>query len=148
MQLNDTDIAVIGALVTHFYDVVPRELQTYCALTSRISQTVLSHFGIQATLQPCQVWLVTDERNFVVGFVGRPNPRKWDGHVVCRAGNMIIDAALMHFTKQFGLQTPGIVASTCFDVPSQVISRRDLGVGSRLWWHHPPVLPGIDTRVL
>jgi hypothetical protein len=92
MQLSDRDIALVNALVTHFYDVVPREYTTYCSLTARIVQSVLQHLGIAAQLLPCQVWLVTDDHNFIVGFVGKVSPRKWDGHVVCRAKSVIIDA--------------------------------------------------------
>jgi hypothetical protein len=147
MQLNEKDIALINALVVQFYAIVPHEYKTYCALTSRIAQRVLKHFGIDASLQPCQVWLVTENHNFIVGFVGKPSSRKWDGHVVCRAGGLIIDAALQHFAREFGMQVPSIVSSVCFRVPTQVISRRDLSTDSRLWWHYPPASPTVDLRI-
>ncbi len=55
MQLSERDVALINALASHFYEVVPHEYKTFCSLTSRISQAVLIRFGIDAQLQPCQV---------------------------------------------------------------------------------------------
>jgi hypothetical protein len=147
MQLRERDIYLVNALVAHFYDVVPPEYKTYCVLTSRISQRVLKHFGIDAQLLPCQVWLVTENHNFIVGFHGKPGPGKWDGHVVCRAGSLIIDAALQQFEAEFGVQVPSVIASSCFGFPTQVLSRRDLAHDSRFWWHYPPVSPNVDLRV-
>jgi hypothetical protein len=147
MQLNARDIALVNSLVTCYYDVVPHEYKTYCALTACITQSVLKHFGLDAKLLPCQVWLVTEEKNFVVGFLGKANPRKWDGHVVCRAGNLIVDAALKHFEKEFGLNVPSIASTSCFNVPTQVIACCDLSKGARFWWHYPPATPGIQLNV-
>ncbi len=65
---------------------------------------------------------------------------------MCKAGTIIIDAALKHFEKEFGLNVPNTVVSPCFDVPTQVISRRDLGTAARLWWHYPPAAPGLDVN--
>jgi hypothetical protein len=147
MQLREQEIALINAMATHFYDVVPHEYKTYCALTARISQAVLSHFGMEATLVPCQVWLATPDHNYVVGFVGKGVSGKWDGHVVCKVGSVIVDMALKHFEKEFGLNTPSAIVTPCFDVPTQVISRHDLAAGARFWWHYPPASPGIDLNV-
>lgn len=148
MQSTEQDIAVINALVTQFYDVVPLEYRTYCALTSRISAAVLAHFGIEARLVPCQMWLATPDNNYVVGFLGKTSEQpRWDGHVVCRSGHVIIDAALKNFERDFGLNVPNIGAISCFDVPAQVISRYDLTADSRIWWHYPPDSPGLDISI-
>ncbi len=147
MQLSEKDTAIVHAVVSHFYDVVPHEYKTYCALTARIVQAVLLHFGIDAKLLPCQVWLTTDGQNYVVGFLGTGSPLKWDGHVVCRAENLIIDAALTHFEKEFGMHVPGVVSSPCFNVPTQVISRCDLNTGATFWWHYPPASPEFDLNI-
>lgn len=147
MQLSEKDTALVHALTTHFYDIVPHEYKTYCARTARIMQAVLLHFGIDAKLLPCQVWLTTEGHNYVVGFLGNTSPAKWDGHVVCRAKDLIIDAALTHFEKQFGLRVPGVVSSPCFTVPTQVISRCDLSAGACLWWHYPPASPEFDLNI-
>lgn len=147
MELTQKDMAVVNALVTHFYDVVPHKFSTYCALTARIVQSVLKHHGIHGKLIPCQVWLVTEKQNYIVGFLGDPGPGKWDGHVICRAKNFIVDAALKHFEVDFGMGVPGIIAAHCFEVPTQVISRRDLNASSSLWWHYPPTEPHINLSV-
>jgi hypothetical protein len=147
MQLNEKDIALVNSLVTRFYDVVPHEYKTFCAFTARITQSVLMHFGIDARLLPCQVWLVTDKQNYVVGFLGESSPGKWNGHVVCSAGGVIVDAALKHFETEFGLIVPNVISTPCFNVPTQVISRCDLGAGARLWWHYPPTTAGIDPHI-
>src|SRR5687767_9250888 len=113
--MTEKELLIANTLVTNFYKIVPLEYRTFCSLTSRISKSVLSHFGVKADLLPCQIWLVTPEQNFVVGFVGKaPDPKKWDGHVVCGAGDFIIDAALHHFTREFDLNVPLIAAAPRF----------------------------------
>jgi hypothetical protein len=147
MLLSEKDISIVNTLVRHFYDVVPREYNTYCSLTARIVQSVLQHFSIDAKLVPCQIWLATGDHNYVIGFVGKRDPKKWDGHVVCRAKSMIVDAALKHFSHEFGLTVPSIISSHCFEVPTTVISRCDMSADAHFWWHYPPVSPEFDLTI-
>lgn len=144
--LTDRKVRLGYALAEHFYEVVPLKYQTYCALTSSILKNVLHLFGIKAELVPCQVWCVSHESNFVVGFLDvAPKLHKWNGHVVCDAGDFIIDAAIKHFDIEFGLTVPAIVRSRKFLVPTQVISRHNLNERLQLWWHHPP--EGVDVTI-
>jgi hypothetical protein len=146
--MTERELLIVKALADNFYKIVPLEYRTFCSLTSRISKAVLLHFGIKAELLPCQIWLVTPEQNFVVGFTGKPaTPKKWDGHVVCSGENFIIDAALYHFTREFDLNVPHVAATPRFLVPTQVIAQLHLNAGNGLWWHCPPTYEGIDMNI-
>lgn len=148
MDMPERITELVNALAESFYKLVPHELSTYCSVTSKISQRVLQHFGIEATLVPCQIWLTTPEQNFVVGFTGEPAaPGKWNGHVVCGTRDLIIDAALHNFTRDFALTLPRIAACRRFNVLSQVIARLDLNRQNALWWHHPPHCGQIDLNI-
>ncbi|MES2627045.1 MAG: hypothetical protein V4628_17290 [Pseudomonadota bacterium] len=148
MEINERELLVTNTLVENFYKVLPLELRTYCPVTSLICKNVLLHFGIKADLLPCQVWLVTPDHNFVVGFTGNTStPQKWDGHVVCATENLIIDAALHHFSKEFDLNVPLAAAVLRFQMSTQVIARHDLNEKNGLWWHCPPSAPEIDVTV-
>jgi len=137
-SLDQYAIQVITQLGDAFYKHVPLNYRTHCSLTSRISQRVLGAFSIPAQLLPCQAWCVTPDQNYVVGFLGRYTPGKWDGHVVCVAGDFFIDAALYHFQKEFGVGVPNVVVSRIFRATTTVISRVDLDPRHCLWWHQPP----------
>lgn len=130
---------LLKALAQNFYEIVPAELETYCAVTSRISQRVLSHFDIESRLTPCQAWLATQKGNFVVGFLGHP-PRAgvWDGHVTCCTDHWLLDTALSHFKREFKIEAPKVALAPRFRVNTLLIARADLGVSDRLWWIPPP----------
>ena len=138
--------STLNLLAKTYYQVVPIELQTYCALTTAISRAVLLEFGIKSRAVPCQVWCSTADQNYLVGFLGTPrHAGKWDGHVICSAGEWFIDAALHHFVKDFGIEVPSIAVSRKFEAHTQVIGRLDLEEHKTLWWHSPPV--GACTQV-
>ena len=142
IPLDAYQIEILQKLGNVFYQYVPLTLSTYCSVTSRISCQVLSAFDIEAELVPCQMWYVTATNNFVIGFLGNQQPSKWDGHVICVAGDCFIDAATHHFNKEFGLEVPKVIVSKVFNLHTQVISRVDINDQSKLWWHEPP--SGID----
>jgi hypothetical protein len=148
MEMKQRELILANNLVESFYKVVPTDLRTYCSVTSRISKNALRHFGIEAELLPCQIWLSTPEQNFIVGFTGKSLvPGKWNGHVVCSTTNLIIDAALHNFTRDFDLTVPRIAAAHRFQVPTQVIARLNLNVQNGLWWHYPPASGEIDLHI-
>ncbi len=142
--LDASQAGQVQALAHAFYEVVPAHLRTYCSLTSRIAQATLARLGIPATLTPCQVWLSVPGNNYVIGFLGnQPRAGKWDGHVVCSAGDWFVDAALHHFKLEFGQDTPAVVASRKFQARTLAIARVDLSATDRLVWMAPPA--GIDA---
>lgn len=135
---------VLSLLAHRFFDEVPASLKTYCAVSSAICQTVLRRFDIAAELQPCQIWHVDGTRSHVIGFLGRPQkPHCWDGHVVCRAGDHLLDAATQHFQVQFGLVVPWVTVVPMFELPTQALARSELAGGAQLWWLRAP--PGMDA---
>lgn len=136
--------ALVGALAQVLFEVLPSEYQTHCTLTATVARAALRRLGQDATVVPCQVWMGTPGHSYVVGFVGaEPQPGKWDGHVVCLCGNQLLDAALHHFRREFGLQAPQVSVAHLVGLPSQIIARQTLADGATLKWVHPP--PGSST---
>jgi hypothetical protein len=130
--------ALLQVVGRHFYEVVPLKYATYCSFTSRIAKVVLEHLGVPCELVPCQIWYCKPDQTYVIGFLGRSAPGKWDGHVVCRAGHWFLDTAMHHFKKEFGLSVPHVVAAQCFEFPTQAIAKWDVSDTDRVWWHQPP----------
>lgn len=120
-----------------FYDVVPVELRTYCALNSKICQGALQHLKIDATVSPCEVWYADAEQNFVLGLVQKALPDQWPGHAICMTDGWLIDTALHTFKREFNVNVPRVVVARTFGVTSNVIARLSLGAAERLWWVHP-----------
>ena len=129
---------LIDAVAHQFYDVVPQRYATYCSFTSRIVQAVLAHFEVHSALVPCQILYCKPDHTYVIGFLGQSNPGKWDGHVVCRADNWLIDTAVYHFEKMFQLSVPKVLTVPCFEFPTQVIARCYQSDTDSIWWQQPP----------
>lgn len=125
-----------------YYEVVPEKYNTYCILTSQIMQDVLRHFDIPSYLIPCQLWCATDTSNYVVGLFTAPRDKKWDGHIVCGTNNVIFDAAVSHFRREFSIDTPAFVMANRFRIPTYTIARVDLHDSQRLWWQDAPTVAG------
>ncbi len=141
----ESEQALVDALAHAFYEVVDTKYRTACTLTASVSCMVLRHFGLDAQLAPCQVWCSLPHHNYVVGFVGNaPQDGKWDGHVVCTTGKLLVDASLFHFQQEFSLETPWVAAVQRIPVPSQMIARHELAADQTLKWLYPP--PESDTR--
>lgn len=145
-QARNTVDHLLRQVAQHFYAVVPQEFRTYCVLTSEIARQTLRHFGVEAALAPCQLWGATPDKNFVLGFLGKDRgARKWDGHVVCRAGSWLLDTAAAHFEKDFGHTAPDVALVRQFEVPTQILARTTLSPDNQLWWLRPP--EGAELRL-
>jgi len=141
----ESEQALVDALAHAYYQVVDTQYRIACTLTASVSCAVLRHFGMEVQLEPCQVWYSYPHHNYVIGFVGNaPQEGKWDGHLVCTSGKLLIDASLFHFNKEFGLEVPWVAAVQRIPVPSQMLARHELSDDSTLKWLYPP--PGSDTR--
>ncbi len=142
--LSEAENQVVDQLRLAFYEIVPSELRTYCSLTSRISQAVLNRFSIQNELMPCQLWYSSETQNYVVGFLeNQKQSAEWNGHVVCRAGNVIMDAATQNLEVKLGVKVPCVVVARRFMVSTQLISRARLQNNAILEWFYPP--RGLDV---
>lgn len=142
------ELAVSRALADAFFEIVPRTYETYCSLASRITLEVFRQMAIPANLVPCQLWHLTPDSNYVIGFVGQQDgePKatgRWDGHVVCMTQTVLVDAAISSFRRNFDCPVPAVVLAAKLTTPSQVIARHHLGDGRRLWWLNAPY--GFDT---
>ena len=145
-QLTAGEQLTLKSLAELFYEVVPLELRTCCALTSTISKAVLDHFAIQSRVVPCQLWCAAPTNNYVIGFIGNKKTEgKWDGHAICMAGNWLIDTALHHLQREFQIPVPPVAVLEAFAIPTQIISRADLSHHHTIWWHRPP--QGANTRL-
>jgi hypothetical protein len=143
--LTDAENHIVDKLRLAYYEVVPAEFRTFCSLTSRISQAVLTQLGISTELMPCQLWYTNQTQNYVVGFLNNPSPtQEWNGHVVCRAGNVIIDAATQNLEVKLGVTVPWVVVARRFMVTTQLISRARLDDQAMLEWFYPPA--GVVTE--
>jgi hypothetical protein len=58
--------------------------------------------------------------------------------VVCRAGNVIIDAATQNLEVKLGVSVPWVVVARRFMVTTQLISRARLQNNAMLEWFYPP----------
>ena len=138
--LTDEENRIVDQLRLGFYELVPLELRTFCSLTSRISHEVLNRFAIRNELMPCQLWYSNQTQNYVVGFLSnQESSAEWNGHVVCRAGNVIIDTATQNLEVKLGVVVPWVVVARRFLVTSQLIARAKLADNAMLEWFYPPV---------
>lgn len=135
--------ALLNRLAHCFYEVVDPKYQTFCSLTSQIIKTTLDHFGVPCTRVPCQLWYTQPNHVYVIGFLGKSEPGKWDGHVVCRAGKMVIDAATHHFQKEFGFQVPSLIMTPALCIPSVTFAHITTNSVDPISWQAPP--PGVDA---
>ena len=136
--LHATPAALIDKLAHSFYEVVPHQYRTYCSFTSQIIQQVLVHFDVPCKRVPCQIWYTQPDHIYVIGFLGKDTPQKWDGHVVCCTDTLLIDAATHHFAKDFGLAVPSFVVTPRFTFPTTALAQTHINAEDTLWWHHPP----------
>lgn len=141
LNVNDCQ-RLLQRLGQCFYEVVPLSFRTYCSLTARVVQRVLSHYGLDATLLLCQLWCIMPDGNYVVGFVEGVGEvhSKWNGHVVCVCGDSFIDAAVFQLKRDFSLAepVPNVVVGKRFGISSHAISRVDLGEQAHLFWLAAP----------
>ena len=101
---------ILEKLTNHFFEVMPLELSTFCAVNSRIACEVLKHFDMEATLYACQVRHYSSKGIFAVGFVeGKLAPSQWNGHVICKTRNWFLDASIYTLSKNFQIEVPLVV---------------------------------------
>ena len=138
-MLTDFEKNILKKLEQHFYDVVPLELATYCAVDSKIACAVLNQFGIEATLYACQMRHYSSKGIYAVGFVGDKLPQgQWNGHVICKTKNWFIDAALFTFKNKFNLEVPPCISTIANDFDKQEFAQYVLDDGSVLRWFQVP----------
>jgi hypothetical protein len=145
-MLTDFEKSTLEKMTDHFFEVVPLELSTYCAVDSRIACAVLNHFEIPAELYACQMRLYSKAGIYAVGFVGNQlAPGQWNGHVICKTKNWFIDAALYTFKKKFNLEVPLSVGIRADDFEQQQFAHFELQDGSELKWFQVP--EGFDKKI-
>ena len=130
---------ILEKLTNHFFEVVPLELSTFCAVDSKIACAVLNQFGIEASLYVCQMRHYSSKGIYAVGFVGDKLPQgQWDGHVICKTKNWFIDAALFTFKKNFKVEVPLVVGIRADDFEQHQFAHHSLIDGSEIKWFQAP----------
>lgn len=145
-MLTEIEQDVLKKLTNQFYEVVPLELSTFCAVDSKIACAVLNHFGIEATLYVCQLRHYSSKGIYVVGYVDdKPPQGQWNGHVICKTKNWFIDAALFTFMKKFNLEVPLSVGIRADNFEQHQFAHYIIGDGSELKWFQAP--DGFDKSI-
>jgi hypothetical protein len=137
--LTNFEKNILEKLTNHFFEVVPLELSTFCAVDSKIACAVLNQFGIEASLYVCQMRHYSSKGIYAVGFVGDKLPQgQWDGHVICKTKNWFIDAALFTFKKNFKVEVPLVVGIRADDFEQHQFAHHSLIDGSEIKWFQAP----------
>jgi hypothetical protein len=137
--LTGFEKTILEKLTNQFYEVVPLELATFCAVDSKIACGVLNHFGIEATLYVCQMRHYSSKGIYAVGFVGDELPQgQWTGHVICKTQNWFIDAALFTFKKKFNLQVPLALGIRADNFEQHQFAHYNLSDDSEIKWFQAP----------
>jgi len=129
--------AVLTALGGTFYQTVPIELRTYCALTAQITAHALADMGLHTHLLECQVLYGYPQGNFLVGFTDQEQPGKWNGHVVCTCEGWLIDAATQHLRVVESLM-PDLVIARLLPPWSSALAKKSLDEHRSILWLRPP----------
>ena len=143
---NSTGAKVLARLGQHFFDEVPVQYSTYCALNSLIALTVLKKFGHQGEILPCQLDLALPKQLYLFGFIDPPPQGQWNGHAICASDGHLIDLAVSHCKTMFN-DVPKVVVAPLFQKFSAALSRvtLDSTANIALWWLPPP--SGYDTSI-
>ncbi len=145
-MLTEFEQALVNKLVHQFFDVVPFELSTFCAVNSKIACAALNHFGIETSLYVCQMRHYSKAGIYAVGFISDKLPQgKWNGHVICKAKNYFIDVALYTFKKKFNLEVPMAVGIRADDFEQQQFAHYNLTDSSEIKWLQAP--EGFDKTI-
>jgi hypothetical protein len=134
---------LLQSIVDNLYSVIDRRWETYCILVSNVVAAALHRLGVEAEVIPCQLVHIGGPRYDVIGFSGRCLPDQWDGHVVVRVGQFVIDGAVAGLRHHAGRNVPAAVLARCLPIPSSILARHDLGGDRQLLWLAPP--DGADT---
>lgn len=127
-----------------FYQAVPGQFKTYCALTSQIAANVLRRFGLAAEALPCQLSFANGSNVILIGFIESAPPQQWNGHAICIGDGFLIDTATSHLQK-YSDGVPDCLYTKLAPWYSSAIAgfTLDKRVGKVLWWLPPP--KGFDT---
>ena len=145
-MLTKFEKTISEKLANQFFEVVPMELSTFCAVDSKIVCAVLNHFGIEASLYVCQIQHYSSKGIYTVGFVGdKLQNGQWNGHVICKIHNWFIDAALFTFKTKFNIEVPLVICIRGDDFEQLQFAHYNLSDGSEIKWFQVP--DGFDKSI-
>jgi hypothetical protein len=144
--LNEDEYQILQLLVREFYVALPESLKTYSVFTTHLFSKALQYYGIKTRVLPCRLWCSTlkTKKEFVGGFFNFGDAEKWNGHIICLAGDWLIDAAIYHLNPTFGYQVPKIIAERIFFPPPHIYAQHRLNKKTEfVWYRLPPQTPAI-----
>lgn len=145
-SLNEDEYQILRMLVREFYVALPESLKTYSVFVTHLFSKALRHYGIKTRVLPCRLWcsILKTKKEFVGGVFNFGDAEKWNGHVVCLAGDWIIDAAIYHLNPTFGYQVPKIIAERIVFPQPHTYTRHRLNKKTEfIWYRLPPQTPAI-----
>ncbi len=145
-SLNEDEYRILQMVVREFYVALPESLKTYSVFTTHLLSKALQHYRIKTRVIPCRLWCSTSKpkKEFVGGFFNFDDATKWNGHVICLAGDWLVDAAVYHLNPTFGYQVPKIIAKRIVFPEPLIYARHKLNRKAEfVWYRLPPAIPAI-----
>ncbi len=145
-SLNEDEYRILQMVVREFYVALPESLKTYSVFTTHLLSKALQHYRIKTRVIPCRLWCSTSKpkKEFVGGLFNFDDAEKWNGHVICLAGDWLVDTAIYHLNPTFGYQVPKIIAKRIVFPEPQIYTRHKLNKKTEfVWYRLPPAIPAI-----
>jgi len=151
-SLGTENSQILRLVVAEYYAVLPAALQVHSVFATHILSTVLHRFGIRTRVLPCRLWCSSlhtsapGRRETVGGVVNYGNSEKWNGHVICLAGDWLVDAALYHLNPAFNYEVPKIIATRMLQPAPGTYARYQWRRNSEfIWYRLPPNAPAVSV---
>lgn len=142
-RLNDEQHHILKLVVEEYFVVLPPALKVHSLFATHILSQTLQHYGIRTRVIPCRLWSSLNPKfEFAGGFVNFTNVEKWNGHVVCLAGEWLIDAALYHLNPTYNYEVPKIIARRIVMPERGTYARYRMNKNVEfVWYRLPPEVP-------
>jgi hypothetical protein len=143
-HLNDEERQILKLVVEEYYVVLPPALQVHSLFATHILSNTLHRFGIRTRVLPCRLWCsslqppLPHHREVTGGVVNYWNPDQWNGHVVCLAGDWLVDVALYHLNPAFNYEVPKLIARQIYRPEPGVYTRYRLNRTTEFVWYRLP----------
>lgn len=142
--LNNEERQILKLVVEEYYAVLPPALQVHSLFATHILSHTLHRFGIRTRVLPCRLWCssmqqpVPHKRETLGGILNYWNTEKWNGHVVCLAGDWLVDVALYHLNPTFNYEVPKVIARRVSLPEPGIYTRYQLNKQTEFIWYRLP----------
>ena len=142
-RLTDEQQHILKLVVEEYYVALPAALKVHSLFATHILSQTLQHYKIRTRVIPCRLWSSLNPKfEFTGGFVNFTNVEKWNGHVVCLAGEWLVDAALYHLNPTYNYEVPKIIARRISMPERGTYTRYRMNKNVEfVWYRLPPQVP-------